>query len=378
MKIGVPKEIKNNENRVAMTPAGVLSLIANGHEVYIEKGAGLGSAFTDDDYIAAGAKIVDTAADAWNAEMVLKVKEPVKSEYSYFREGLILFTYLHLAPEPELTKALLEKRVTGIAYETVQLPNRSLPLLTPMSEVAGKMATQVGAHYLEKYQGGKGILLGGVSGVPRGKVTVIGGGIAGTNAAKIAVGMGADVTVIDLSPERLRQLEDIFGRDVQTLISNPYNIADAVRSADLVIGSVLIPGAKAPKLVTEEMIKSMSPGSVVVDIAIDQGGCFETSEKVTTHDNPTFVKHDVVHYTVANMPGAVPRTSTLALTNNTVPYALQIANKGFIKACLDNTALKLGLNTVDGHVVYEAVADAQGLPYVAVDDVLGVLTGLNS
>ena len=378
MKIGVPKEIKNNENRVAMTPAGVLSLIANGHEVYIEKGAGLGSAFTDDDYIAAGAKIVDTAADAWNAEMVLKVKEPVKSEYSYFREGLILFTYLHLAPEPELTKALIEKRVTGIAYETVQLPNRSLPLLTPMSEVAGKMATQVGAHYLEKYQGGKGILLGGVSGVPRGKVTVIGGGIAGTNAAKIAVGMGADVTVIDLSPERLRQLEDIFGRDVQTLISNPYNIADAVRSADLVIGSVLIPGAKAPKLVTEEMIKSMSPGSVVVDIAIDQGGCFETSEKVTTHDNPTFVKHDVVHYTVANMPGAVPRTSTLALTNNTVPYALQIANKGFIKACLDNPALKLGLNTVDGHVVYEAVADAQGLPYVAVDDVLGVLTGLNS
>lgn len=378
MKIGVPKEIKNNENRVAMTPAGVLSLIANGHEVYIEKGAGLGSAFTDDDYMAAGAKIVDSAADAWNAEMVLKVKEPVKSEYIYFREGLILFTYLHLAPEPELTKALLEKRVTGIAYETVQLPNRSLPLLTPMSEVAGKMATQVGAHYLEKYQGGKGILLGGVSGVPRGKVTVIGGGIAGTNAAKIAVGMGADVTVIDLSPERLRQLEDIFGRDVQTLISNPYNIADAVSSADLVIGSVLIPGAKAPKLVTEEMIKSMSPGSVVVDIAIDQGGCFETSEKVTTHDNPTFVKHDVVHYTVANMPGAVPRTSTLALTNNTVPYALQIANKGFIKACLDNPALKLGLNTVDGHVVYEAVADAQGLPYVAVDDVLGVLTGLNS
>lgn len=378
MKIGVPKEIKNNENRVAMTPAGVLSLIANGHEVYIEKGAGLGSAFTDDNYMAAGAKIVDSAADAWNAEMVLKVKEPVKSEYIYFREGLILFTYLHLAPEPELTKALLEKRVTGIAYETVQLPNRSLPLLTPMSEVAGKMATQVGAHYLEKYQGGKGILLGGVSGVPRGKVTVIGGGIAGTNAAKIAVGMGADVTVIDLSPERLRQLEDIFGRDVQTLISNPYNIADAVSSADLVIGSVLIPGAKAPKLVTEEMIKSMSPGSVVVDIAIDQGGCFETSEKVTTHDNPTFVKHDVVHYTVANMPGAVPRTSTLALTNNTVPYALQIANKGFIKACLDNPALKLGLNTVDGHVVYEAVADAQGLPYVAVDDVLGVLTGLNS
>lgn len=377
LKIGVPKEIKNNENRVAMTPAGVLSLIANGHEVYIETGAGLGSAFTDQDYIDAGAHIVQTAAEAWAGEMVLKVKEPVQSEYKYFREGLILFTYLHLAPEPELTKALLENRVIGIAYETVQLPNGSLPLLTPMSEVAGKMATQIGAHYLEKLPGGKGILLGGVSGVPRSKVTVIGGGIAGTNAAKVAVGMGADVTIIDLNPERLRQLDDLFGRDVQTLISNPYNIADAVRSADLVIGSVLIPGAKAPKLVTEEMIQSMSPGSVVVDIAIDQGGCFATSEKVTTHDNPTFVKYGVVHYTVANMPGAVPRTSTIALTNNTVPYALQIANKGFLRACLDNLALKRGVNTLDGKVVYRAVADAQGLSYTEVEDVLGALTGLN-
>lgn len=377
MKIGVPKEIKNNENRVAMTPSGVLSLIASGHEVYIEAGAGVGSSFTDNDYLLAGAHIVDSAVEAWNADMVLKVKEPIESEYQYFREGLILFTYLHLAPEPELTKALLENKVVGIAYETVQLPNNSLPLLTPMSEVAGRMATQIGAHYLEKLQGGKGILLGGVSGVPRGKVTVIGGGIAGTNAAKVAVGMGADVTIIDLSPERLRQLEDIFGRDVQTLISNPFNIADAVRSADLVVGSVLIPGAKAPKLVTEEMIASMSPGSVVVDIAIDQGGCFATSEKVTTHDNPTFVKHGVVHYTVANMPGAVPRTSTIALTNNTVPYALQIANKGYIRACLDNEALKRGVNTIDGKVVYRAVADAQQLPYVSVDDVLGVLTGLN-
>lgn len=377
VKIGVPKEIKNNENRVAMTPAGVLSLIANGHEVYIETGAGLGSAFTDQDYIEAGAQIVQTAAEAWAGEMVLKVKEPVQSEYKYFREGLILFTYLHLAPEPELTKALLENRVIGIAYETVQLPNGSLPLLTPMSEVAGKMSTQIGAHYLEKLPGGKGILLGGVSCVPRSKVTVIGGGIAGTNAAKVAVGMGADVTIIDLNHERLRQLDDLFGRDVQTLISNPYNIADAVRSADLVIGSVLIPGAKAPKLVTEEMIQSMSPGSVVVDIAIDQGGCFETSEKVTTHDNPTFVKHGVVHYTVANMPGAVPRTSTIALTNNTVPYALQIANKGFLRACLDNLALKRGVNTLDGKVVYRAVADAQGLEFAEVEDVLGALTGLN-
>lgn len=378
MKIGVPKEIKNNENRVAMTPAGVLSLVSSGHEVLIEKGAGLGSAFTDADYLLAGAKIVDSAEEAWTAEMVLKVKEPIESEYGYFREGLILFTYLHLAPEPALTKALNAKKVVGIAYETVQLPNRSLPLLTPMSEVAGKMATQIGAHYLEKLPGGKGILLGGVSGVQRGKVTVIGGGIAGTNAAKIAVGMGADVTIIDLSPERLRQLEDIFGRDVQTLISNPYNIAQAVKEADLVVGSVLIPGAKAPKLVTEDMIRSMSPGSVVVDIAIDQGGCFETSEKVTTHDKPTFVKHGVVHYTVANMPGAVPRTSTVALTNNTVPYALQIANKGYVKACLDNPALKLGLNTLEGHVVYEAVANAQGVPCVSVDELLAVSSGLTN
>ncbi|MEK4230328.1 alanine dehydrogenase [Solibacillus sp. FSL H8-0538] len=374
MKIGVPKEIKNNENRVAMTPAGVVTLTTAGHKVIIETGAGLGSSFTDEDYQAAGASIVATAEEAWTADMVMKVKEPIACEYKYFSEGLILFTYLHLAPEPELTQALLEKKVVGIAYETVQLPNRSLPLLTPMSEVAGKMATQIGAQYLEKMEGGKGILLGGVSGVQRGKVAVIGGGIAGTNAAKIAVGMGADVTVIDLSPERLRQLEDIFGRDVQTLISNPYNIAQAVKEADLVVGSVLIPGAKAPKLVTEAMIQSMSPGSVVVDIAIDQGGCFETSERVTTHDNPTFIKHGVVHYTVANMPGAVPRTSTVALTNNTVPYALQIANKGYVKACVDNPALKLGLNTLAGKIVYKAVADDQGLPYVPVDEALTALS----
>jgi len=377
MRIGVPKEIKNNENRVAITDAGVVSLVAAGHEVYIEKGAGLGSGFTDEEYVMAGAQIVQTASDAWDVDMVLKVKEPIESEYKYFKEGLILFTYLHLAPEEALTNALIKNKVVGIAYETVQLPNRSLPLLTPMSEVAGKMSVQIGAHYLEKLKGGKGILLGGVSGVPRGKVTIIGGGIAGTNAAKIAVGMGADVTVIDLSADRLRQLEDIFGRDVQTLMSNPFNIAKAVSESDLVVGSVLIPGAKAPKLVTEDMIKSMSPGSVVVDIAIDQGGCFETSEKVTTHDNPTFEKHGVVHYTVANMPGAVPRTSTIALTNNTIPYALQIANKGYLHACLDNPALKLGLNTLDGHVVYKAVAEAQGLAYTPVDHVLSHLTKLS-
>ena len=376
MKIGVPKEIKNNEYRVAMTPAGVMTLTGVGHQVVIEAGAGAGSSFTDEDYNRAGATIVNTAAEAWDADMVMKVKEPLASEFAYFREGLILFTYLHLAPEPELTRALLDKKVVGIAYETVQLANRSLPLLTPMSEVAGKMATQIGAQYLEKLGGGKGVLLGGVSGVPRAKVTIIGGGIAGTNAAKIAVGMGADVTIIDLSAERLRQLEDLFGRDVQTLMSNPFNIAESVRTSDLVIGAVLIPGAKAPKLVTEEMIKSMQPGSVVVDIAIDQGGIFETSDRVTTHDDPVYVKHGVVHYAVANMPGAVPRTSTIALTNNTVPYALEIANKGFIRACMQNPALLLGLNTVDGELVYEAVADAQGLSYTLAIDAINRLEGL--
>ncbi|MCY9547596.1 alanine dehydrogenase [Lysinibacillus xylanilyticus] len=370
MKIGIPKEIKNNENRVAMTPAGVVTLTNAGHEVYIESGAGLGSSFTDTDYVAAGAHIVETAKEAWAQEMIMKVKEPVASEYDYFYEGQILFTYLHLAPELELTQALLNKKVVGIAYETVQLANGSLPLLTPMSEVAGKMATQIGAQFLEKNHEGKGILLGGVSGVPRGKVTVIGGGIAGTNAAKIAVGMGADVTVIDLSPERLRQLEDLFGRDVQTLMSNPYNIAESVKNSDLVVGAVLIPGAKAPKLVSEEMIQSMQPGSVVVDIAIDQGGIFESSDRVTTHDDPTYVKHGVVHYAVANMPGAVPRTSTIALTNNTIPYALQIANKGYRQACVENAALKKGVNTIDGHLVYKAVADSQGLPYVNVDELI--------
>ncbi|KMY30159.1 alanine dehydrogenase [Lysinibacillus xylanilyticus] len=370
MKVGIPKEIKNNENRVAMTPAGVVTLTNAGHEVYIESGAGLGSSFTDADYVAAGAHIVETAKEAWAQEMIMKVKEPVASEYDYFYEGQILFTYLHLAPELELTQALLNKKVVGIAYETVQLANGSLPLLTPMSEVAGKMATQIGAQFLEKNHEGKGILLGGVSGVPRGKVTVIGGGIAGTNAAKIAVGMGADVTVIDLSPERLRQLEDLFGRDVQTLMSNPYNIAESVKNSDLVVGAVLIPGAKAPKLVSEEMIQSMQPGSVVVDIAIDQGGIFESSDRVTTHDDPTYVKHGVVHYAVANMPGAVPRTSTIALTNNTIPYALQIANKGYRQACVENAALKKGVNTIDGHLVYKAVADSQGLPYVNVEELI--------
>lgn len=300
----------------------------------------------------------------------MKVKEPVASEYKHFREGQVLFTYLHLAPEVELTNALLESKVTGVAYETVQLPNNSLPLLTPMSEVAGRMSTQIGAQFLEKIHGGGGILLGGIPGVSRGKVTIVGGGVAGTNAAKVAVGMGADVTILDLNPERLRQLDDLFGKDVQTLISNPLNIAQSVEKSDLVIGAVLIPGAKAPKLITEDMIKSMKPGSVVVDIAIDQGGIFETSDRITTHDAPTYVKHDVVHYAVANMPGAVPRTSTIGLTNVTVPYAVQIANKGLKQAVLENEALKKGVNTMDGYVTYKAVADDQGLEYKSVDELL--------
>ncbi|MDK7465733.1 alanine dehydrogenase [Bacillus paranthracis] len=370
MRIGIPTEIKNNENRVAMTPAGAVHLVQNGHEVFVQKGAGLGSGFTDEEYVQAGAKLVETAEEAWNQDMVMKVKEPVASEYGYFREGLILFTYLHLAPEPELTKALIDNKVVSIAYETVQLDNRSLPLLAPMSEVAGRMSAQIGAQFLEKNKGGKGILLAGVPGVKRGKVTIIGGGQAGTNAAKIAVGLGADVTIIDLSAERLRQLDDIFGNQVKTLMSNPYNIAEAVKESDLVIGAVLIPGAKAPKLVTEEMIQSMEPGSVVVDIAIDQGGIFETTDRITTHDNPTYEKHGVVHYAVANMPGAVPRTSTLALTSVTVPYAVQIANKGYKDACLGNTALLKGINTLDGYVTFEAVAEAHGLQYADAKELL--------
>lgn len=370
MRIGVPTEVKNNENRVAMTPAGVVNLKQNGHDVFIQAGAGIGSNFMDEDYEVAGAQIVATAEEAWAQEMIMKVKEPIKSEYGYFREGMILFTYLHLAPELELTQAMLDAKVVGIAYETVQLPNNTLPLLTPMSEVAGRMSTQIGAQFLEKIHGGAGVLLSGIPGVSRGKVTVVGGGVAGTNAAKIAVGMGADVTVLDLNPDRLRQLDDLFGKSVQTLISNPLNIAESVKNSDLVIGAVLIPGAKAPKLVSEEMVKSMKPGSVVVDIAIDQGGIFETSDRITTHDNPTYKKHDVVHYAVANMPGAVPRTSTIGLTNVTVPYAVQIANKGYKQAIQDNEALKKGVNTLEGYVTYKAVADDQGREYKSVDELL--------
>jgi len=363
MIIGVPKEIKNNENRVALTPGGVHALIEAGHSVKVETNAGIGSYFNDEDYTAVGATIASSQEEAWDADMVMKVKEPLKEEYGFFKEGLILFTYLHLAAEKELTEALVQNKVTAIAYETVQLPDRSLPLLTPMSEVAGRMSAQIGAQFLQRTHGGKGILLGGAPGVTKGKVTVIGGGVAGTEATRIALGFEADVTVIDLNPARLRQLQDIFGARIQTLMSTPLNIAEAVKNSDLVIGAVLIPGAKAPKLVTEEMIKEMDAGGVVIDIAIDQGGIFETTDKITTHDDPTYVKHDIVHYAVANMPGAVPRTSTIALNNATIPFALQIANKGYKKACLENESLLKGINVLDGKITFEAVAKDQGLEY---------------
>ena len=369
MIIGVPKEVKNNENRVALTPAGIVSFINAGHRVLVETDAGVGSSFTNEAYINAGAEIIESAEDVWaQAEMIMKVKEPLPSEYIYFREGLILFTYLHLAAEPELAEALKDKGVIAIAYETV-VANKTLPLLTPMSEVAGRMAAQIGSQFLQKSNGGKGILLAGVPGVSRGKVTIIGGGVVGTNAAKVAIGLGADVTIIDLSADRLRQLDDIFGNQIKTLMSNPFNIAEAVAEADLLIGAVLIPGARAPKLVKEDMVKAMKPGSVIVDVAIDQGGIVETVDHITTHDDPTYTKYGVVHYAVANMPGAVPRTSTIALTNVTVPYALQIANKGIFKAIFENESLKLGLNVANGEITYEAVAKDLAYNFVSPEKV---------
>ncbi|MBA9083701.1 alanine dehydrogenase [Fontibacillus solani] len=361
MIIGVPREIKNNENRVGMTPGSVLSYVQAGHVVKIESGAGKAIGFTDEDYVSAGASIAPTAAEVWNSEMVVKVKEPLPEEYSYFREGLVLFTYLHLAPEPELTRVLAEQGVIAIAYETIQLENGSLPLLIPMSEVAGRMSVQLGAHFLEKPNGGKGVLLSGVPGVEPAKVTIIGGGIVGANAARMAVGLGADVSILDTNPDRLRQLDDLFQGRVRTIISNPYNVGQAVQRADLLIGAVLIPGARTPRIVTEDMVKSMAPGSVIVDVAIDQGGSIETIDRITTHDQPTYEKHGVIHYAVANMPGAVARTSTLALTNATTPYGLQIATKGYRQAALDNAAIAKGINVMLGKVTYLAVADAQGI-----------------
>lgn len=371
MIIGIPREIKDNENRVANSPAGVHALTNAGHQVLVEKEAGLGSGFTDELYRGAGAKIVDTATEVWSSsEMIMKVKEPLAQEFQYFKEGLILFTYLHLAPEPALTKALMDNKVVAIAYETIQLDNGALPLLTPMSEVAGRMSVQIGAQFLEKTHGGKGVLLGGVPGVSPGRVVVVGGGIVGTNAAKMAIGLGAQVTILDINLDRLRYLDDVFGGRIQTLISNSYNITLAVKQADLVVGAVLIPGARAPKLVTEEMVEQMTPGSVIVDVAIDQGGSIETIDRVTTHSAPTYVKHDVVHYAVANMPGAVPRTSTIALTNVTTPYALQLANKGYKMAISQNPALARGVNVIGGTVTYEAVAAALNLAYTPLTDVL--------
>lgn len=369
MIIGVPKEIKTMENRVGMTPAGAAELTQHGHKVLVETEAGKGSGFSDEAYTAAGAHIVETAEEAWFTEMVYKVKEPLAEEYGYFRDDLVIFTYLHLAAEGSLTKALVDGKTTSIAYETVQLENGSLPLLTPMSEVAGRMAVQVGARFLEKPQGGQGVLLGGVPGVSPGDVVIIGGGIVGLNSAKMAIGLGAKVTILDISADRLRYLDDVFSDRVELVMSNQYNIADAVKKADLLVGGVLIPGAKAPHLVSAEMVKTMKPGSVIVDVAIDQGGCIETIDRVTYHDNPIYERHGVIHYSVGNMPGAVPRTSTLALTNVTLPYAVQLANLGWNAASQADPALALGLNTHAGNVTCEGVAASLGYEYLPVEQV---------
>ncbi|MBY0120350.1 alanine dehydrogenase [Bacillus sp. S/N-304-OC-R1] len=376
MIIGVPKEIKNNENRVSMTPASVTQFVKSGHKIIIEKGAGLGSGITDEQYEKAGAQIVPSAKDAWGADMVMKVKEPQPVEYTFFREDLILFTYLHLAAEPDLTKALIESKVTAIAYETIQLENRSLPLLTPMSEIAGRMSVQIGAQFLEKIYGGKGVLLGGVPGVKPGKVVIIGGGVVGTNAAKMAIGLGADVSIIDISTERLRQLDDQFGGRLKTIMSNPFNIAQEVKEADLVIGAVLIPGAKAPQLVTEEMVKEMEEGSVVIDVAIDQGGSIATCNRISSHDSPTYIKHGVLHYAVPNIPGAVSKTATFALSNTTAPYGLILANKGVYQSIEQHPAIAKGVNTMNGKVTYKAVSEAQNYPFTSVYDLTKAATTL--
>ena len=362
MLVGVPKEVKDHEYRVAMTPAGVQQLIEYGHDVLIQQSAGEGSRFIDEQYEAVGAKIVPTAADAWSAEMVVKVKEPVASEYEYLRSDLLLFTYLHLAAEEALTRRMVESGVTGIAYETVEARDGSLPLLTPMSEVAGRMAVQVGAHFLERPHFGRGMLLGGVAGVPGANVVIIGGGVVGTNAAQIALGMDANVIILDTNLDRLRYLEHVLDGRLTTVASNSYNIAEAVSTADLVIGGVLITGARAPKLVTREMISTMRDGSVVADVAVDQGGCVETI-RVTTHSNPTYIVDGVVHYGVANMPGAVPRTSTFALSNATLPYVLRLAGKGAEAAMAADPGLAKGLNIYGGQVTYEAVAEAFDMAY---------------
>ncbi len=370
MKIGLPKEIKDNEYRVGLTPAGVQALKDAGHDLYVQKTAGEGSGFADEQYVNAGAKMLESADEVWQTgDMIVKVKEPVAPEYPRMRENQLLFTYLHLAPELELTKQLLERKVTGVAYETITDKKGTLPLLTPMSEVAGRMAVQVGATHLEKMNGGRGILLGGVPGVPAASVVILGGGVVGTEAAKMAVGLGAHVTIIDINLERLRQLDDIFLSKVQTLASSRYAIQEAISHADLVIGGVLVVGAAAPKLVTRDMLKLIPNGAVLVDVAVDQGGCFETTH-ATTHSNPTFYEEGVLHYCVANMPGAVPRTSTFALTNATLPYALALANKGFEQAIKDDKGLAEGVNTYAGKLTYEAVATSQNLEYTPLDSLI--------
>jgi alanine dehydrogenase len=363
MKIGIPKEIKPQENRVAITPSGVASFVQAGHQVYVQTDAGAGSGFPDKEYITAGAEMLSNAKEIYAvADMILKVKEPLEAEYDLLRENQIIFTYLHLAPDLPQINALLKSKVIGIAYETVQLPNGALPLLSPMSEVAGRMSVQVGANLLQKTNGGRGLLLGGVPGVEPGNVVIIGGGNVGLNAAKMAIGLGARVTILDISVERLAQIDNLFGNRVVTLMSNSYNIAKSVAEADLVVGAVLVPGAKAPKLVTTAMVKGMRPGSVIVDVAIDQGGSVETINRITTHQNPCFEEHGVIHYSVANMPGAVPRTSTFALTDATIRYALQIANKGVEKALEETPALLKGLNIHNGNIYCQAVIEAQKLP----------------
>lgn len=369
MIIGVPKEIKNNENRVGMTPGGAKAYVKAGHKVLIETNAGAGSGFTDAEYVAQGCEIYSDVKKLFaDADMIIKVKEPLEAEYGLFKPGQILYTYLHLAPAPELTDALLKAKIKGLAYETVQLPNGGLPLLAPMSEVAGRMSVQVGATMLQKIYGGLGILLGGVPGVSKAEVVIIGGGNVGTNAAKMAMGLGANVTILDVNAARLAYLDDIFGGRINTLASNQYNMEEAVKKADLLVGAVLIPGQAAPKLVSEDMVKTMKAGSVIVDVAIDQGGSISTIDRTTTHDNPTYVKHGVVHYAVANMPGAVPRTSTMALEAATLPYGLMIANKGLEKACLENDALYKGLNVYEGKMTCKPAADSLGLPCVEAKD----------
>jgi alanine dehydrogenase len=366
MIIGVPKEIKNNENRVALTPAGTQELVKRGHTVYVQHLAGTASGFNDDDYRKAGAQIIEQAAEIFaKAEMIIKVKEPVEQEYKLIRKGQLVFTYFHFASYEPLTKAMIESGAVCLAYETVERADRSLPLLIPMSEVAGRMAIQEGAKYLEKPLKGRGILLGGVPGVKPAKVIILGGGIVGANSAKIAAGMGADVTIVDVNINRLRYLDDVMPKNVRTMVSNEYTIRELITDADLIVGGVLIPGAKAPKLITRDMLKLMRPGTVLVDVAVDQGGCIETC-RPTTHEDPTYIIDDVVHYCVANMPGAVPYTSTLALTNATLPYAIRLASDGWKKACAENADLRSGLNVINGEVVYKAVADAFGLPYTDV------------